>query len=118
MGVFQFAMTGISFITRFAQGTCFANFRIITRFVIATCLAITAFSLIAWACLEGEKKFFFVAILASVCMGMSSAFGEATFLGFCNDFPKHVVGFVSSGTGCAGLTGTFINLGLQGAGIN
>lgn len=118
MGAFQFAMTGISFLTRFANGTIFANLRYMTRFWIATLLAVAAFSLIAWACYEGEKKYFFVAVFASVCMGMSSAMGEATFLGFCNEFPKYVVGFVSSGTGCAGLTGTFTNLALQGAGLS
>lgn len=118
MGAFQFAMTGISFLTRFANGTIFANLRYMTRFWIATGLALAAFSLIAWACFEGEKKFFFVAVFASVCMGMSSAMGEATFLGFCNEFPKHVIGYVSSGTGCAGLTGTFTNLLLQGLGLS
>lgn len=110
MGAFQFAMTGISFLTRFANGTIFANIKYMTRFWIATILAVCAFSLTSWACFEGEKAYFFLAVFASVCMGMSSAMGEATFLGFCNNFPSHVVGYVSSGTGCAGLTGTFTNL--------
>ena len=115
MGVFQFAMTGISFFTRFANGTIFVNIRHIVRFGIVFCLGTTAFLLIALASYEGskpdggkkEESFFYVAVFASILVGMGSALGEATFLGYCNGFPSHVVGYVSSGTGCAGLTGTF-----------
>jgi len=44
--------------------------------------------------------------------------GEATFLGFTKGFPHHVVGFVSSGTGFAGISGTCTLLLLQGIGLS
>lgn len=113
MGAFQFAMTGISFMTRFVQGCLFVNTKYIHRFYITTVLALMAFSLVAWASFENKPAWFWVAVSASIFMGISQALGEATFLGFCQLFPDNVVGYVSSGTGCAGLTGTFTNLLLQ-----
>ena len=121
MGVFQFAMTGISVLTRFANGTFLINVRHMVRFSMVVILGIVAFSLIAFASYEGSEhegdpayqNFFYVAIFASVLVGMSTSMGEATFLGYCNGFPSHVVGYVSSGTGCAGITGTFTLLILQ-----
>lgn len=44
--------------------------------------------------------------------------GEATFLGCLKGFPSHLVGFVSSGTGFAGITANVINLVLQGIGLS
>ena len=64
-----------------------------------------------------NSGFFWVAIFASVLTGMGQAMGEATFLGFCNKFPSHVVGYVSSGTGCAGLTATGTLFVLQSIGL-
>jgi len=44
--------------------------------------------------------------------------GEATFLGFIKGYPSHVVGFVSSGTGFAGISSTSTLLILQGIGLS
>ena len=109
MGIFQFAMTTFSFLTRYVNGTLLVNIRHMKRFTMVVILAIIAFLLISLASFKGDNKeesFFYVAIFASILIGISSSMGEATFLGYCNGFPSHVVGFVSSGTGCAGLTGT------------
>ena len=51
-------------------------------------------------------------------IGMSSSMGEATFLGFTKGFPTHVVGYVSSGTGFAGISGTLTLLVLQTIGLS
>jgi hypothetical protein len=119
-------MTFVSLITRYANGTIFVNIRHLVRFWIATMLALAAFALIAFASYMGDhaapdedvKGYFKWAVIAAVLVGMASAMGEATFLGYCNSFPKNVVGFVSSGTGCAGLTGTGGLLIMQGAGLS
>jgi hypothetical protein len=114
-------MTGISFITRFANGTILVNIEHPKRFFASACLATCAFFLIAFASFHGEDKdsgkdesgYFWVAIAATMLVGCGMAMGEATFLGYCRGFPSHVVGYVSSGTGCAGLTGTGTMLVLQ-----
>lgn len=43
--------------------------------------------------------------------------GEATFLGFLKGYPSPTVGYVSSGTGFAGISGTVTLLLLKGAGL-
>jgi hypothetical protein len=126
MGAFVFTMTGISLLTRFANGTIFVNIRHYDRFLIAAGLGISAFFLISFASYKGDHHnpgqdmsgYFGLAVLASVLVGMSSSMGEATFLGYCSGFPGHVVGYVSSGTGCAGLTGTGGLLLLQAYGFS
>ena len=44
--------------------------------------------------------------------------GEATFLGMLKGFPSHLVGFVSSGTGFAGISGSGTILILQSIGLS
>ena len=55
---------------------------------------------------------FYLALFASVLTGISIGMGEATFLGFLKGFPSYTVGYVSSGTGFAGISGTFSLLAL------
>ena len=83
-------------------------------------LGMLSFLLIALASYEGTKGkegFFYVAVFASMLTGVSQSMGEATFLGCLKGFPSHLVGFVSSGTGFAGITANVINLVLQGVGL-
>lgn len=115
-------MTGVSFFTRFANGTILVNIKYMTRFWLATGFGLSAFLIISLASYQGtkdevEQSWFYVAIFASVLIGLSSAMGESTFLAFCNKFPSHVVGYVSSGTGCAGLTGSGTVLLLHSIGL-
>lgn len=56
---------------------------------------------------------FFVALIASCLIGMSQGLGEATFLGFLKEYPSHTVGYVSSGTGFAGIFGSGTYLTFQ-----
>ena len=60
-----------------------------------------------------NEEFFYLALFASVLTGISCGMGEATFLGFLKGFPSHTVGYVSSGTGFAGIFGTLTLLVLQ-----
>ena len=60
---------------------------------------------------------FGLALAASVLMGLSCSLGETTFLAYCKKFPSHVVGYVSSGTGCAGITATLTMLAFQSRGV-
>jgi hypothetical protein len=78
-----------------------------------------AFLLMAFIASFGHTKAaFFVSLLSSVLMGISSAFGESINLGFCKGFPSEVVGYYGSGTGFAGIFGTSVILILKAAGLN
>ena len=54
MGVFQFAMTGTAFCTRYANGTILVNIRHMTRFRVVTFLGMTAFVIVAFASYKGD----------------------------------------------------------------
>ena len=118
-------MTTFSILTRVANGTCLVNVPHMTRIAIVSILAVTSFALIALASFNApdpnEKDppilWFVVAVLASCLIGISCGMGEATFLGFLKGYPSHTVGYVSSGTGFAGLSGTGTLLLLQGIGL-
>ena len=107
MGVFQFTMTVLSICTRFTYGLALVNVAPMTKIRVVSAFAVLAFLLVALASWQHEHKAFFaVAVAATVFVGISCGLGEATFLGFLKGFPGHLVGFVSSGTGFAGLSGT------------
>ena len=57
-------------------------------------------------------------MLSSIILGVCSALGESTTLGFCKGFPSTIVGNFSSGTGFAGVFGSGIILILKGAGLS
>lgn len=113
-------MTSFSILTRIANGTCLVNVPHMTRIRIVTILAITALSLISLASFHApppdskdhSKFWFVVAVLSSCLVGIAGGMGEATFLGFLKGYPAHTVGFVSSGTGFAGISGTLMLLSL------
>lgn len=74
-------------------------------------LNLVAFILIAMACRDNAWSImFWVAVLASVLTGMSQGFGEALFLSFTRRYPSYTIGYVSAGTGAAGIfaTGTLL----------
>lgn len=108
MGFFLNAMTVISICTRFANGTILVNVRHLTRAIAVSILAVTSLVLIAFASFmkDDGSGYFWVAVAASCLTGIACGMGEATFLGFLKGFPSHTVGYVSSGTGFAGISGT------------
>jgi hypothetical protein len=56
MGTFQFAMTFISFCTRFANGTILVNIKHMYKFRIGTCLTLCAFLFISFASYKGYES--------------------------------------------------------------
>ena len=107
-------MTSFSLMTKFANGTCLVNVPHMTRMTVVSILMITSFTLISTASFNTPKPdetdppifWFALAICASCLIGIAGGMGEATFLGFLKGYPSHTVGFVSSGTGFAGISGT------------
>ena len=60
---------------------------------------------------------FYLSLFASVLVGVGSALGESTLLGFLKTFPGETVGYYSSGTGFAGISGTLILTSLAATGM-
>lgn len=118
-------MTTFSICTKFANGTCLVNVPHMTRIKIVSLLMITSFTFISLASFHSPAQdevdppivWFVVAILASCLIGIAGGMGEATFLGFLKGYPSHTVGYVSSGTGFAGISGTSTLLILKGLGV-
>jgi MFS family permease len=82
------------------------NVKHLTRMLINTILMILGFLLIALACTyDTHIASFYLSLFASVILGVVSALGESTTLGFCKGFPSTVVGYFGSGTGFAGVFG-------------
>ena len=107
-------MTTFGMITKFANGTCLVNVPHMKRITIVSILMITSFTLISTASFHTPAPdavnppifWFVMAICASCLIGIAGGMGEATNLGFLKGFPSHTVGFFSSGTGFAGISGT------------
>ena len=87
--------------------------------LISGILMLFGFLLIAFACTYDQNMaFFYVSLLAAVFLGVMSALGESTVLGFCKGFPSAVVGYFGSGTGFAGIFGAGILLVLRSANVS
>jgi len=61
---------------------------------------------------------FYLSLLASIIVGIGSALGESTNIGFLKTFPGDTIGYYGSGTGFAGITGALIFLALNGIGLS
>jgi battenin len=82
--------------------------------LINTLIMITAFTLAAFAATFNQHiASFYMALVASMLFGISTALGESTILGFCKGFPSTYVGLFSSGTGFAGIFGSGLLLILK-----
>ena len=87
--------------------------------LISGILMVLGFLLIAFACTYDQNMAsFYVSLLAAVFLGVMSALGESTVLGFCKGFPSDVVGYFGSGTGFAGIFGAGILLVLSSANVS
>ena len=96
---------------RVLYGSCFINFNQMTKVYMIVTVQVIAFVLISISCFNTSHiSYFYLALVASGLTGATQGMGEATFLGFCKVFPSHVVGYVSSGTGMAGISGTLLIL--------
>ena len=66
---------------------------------------------------EGIHPLFWVAILSIVALGAACSFAESVFLGFLRKYPVQMTNGWSSGTGMAGVGGSFLYLSLHSAGM-
>lgn len=55
--------------------------------------------------------------MASVLVGIGCSLGESTILGFLKTFPCQAIGYYSSGTGLAGISGALIFMLLSASGL-
>ena len=91
-------------------------------------IAMTAgFVLISW-CLMGTQKTpgyinpkleykFWISLVASTIIGISTALGEANVVALLKNFPSRTIGYFGSGTGFAGISGTSMLLLMNAAGM-
>jgi MFS family permease len=108
-----------SSLTRFINGKYLIKLKHMTRMLISGILMFVGFILIAFACTyDTNMASFYVSLLAAVFLGIMSALGESTVLGFCKGFPSTVVGYFGSGTGFAGVFGAGILLILRSANVS
>ena len=102
------------------NGTVLLNVKHVNRAWLVSVLAVTSFILTGTACYCADKSdsWFYAVVVSSALTGLACGIGEATFLGFCKGFPSYTVGYVSSGTGFAGLSGTLMLLILKAIGLS
>mmetsp|Transcript_24652 Transcript_24652/g.30736 ORF Transcript_24652/g.30736 Transcript_24652/m.30736 type:complete len:88 (+) Transcript_24652:412-675(+) len=67
---------------------------------------------------EASASLFSLSLLASVFVGVACALGESTALGFLKNFPSKAMGYFSSGTGFAGISGALTLILLSAAGMS
>jgi hypothetical protein len=119
MGAFTFILALVIFFSRLANATILVNWPSLRRSYIVTTMGIVAFVMVAYAChRDDDPNFFWLAIAASVFCGIGSGIGEAAIISYLKGFPSHLVGYVSSGTGFAGISGTFGLLALKAANLS
>ena len=76
-------------------------------------IGMTSFIVISICCAYKQiPAMFYISLVSAILMGVQSALGESTTLGFLKSFPGDSVGFYGSGTGFAGIfaSGTLILL--------
>ena len=111
MAGFSIVMILFSIFTKTVNGLYLLNVSYMTKLSVVCSLTFVAFSLIALASYHSPGAldkdvsiyWFVVAVLASSFVGIAQGLGEANFLGFLKGFPSHTIGYVSCGTGFAGL---------------
>jgi hypothetical protein len=114
MGYFLFFMRFAGVISRFVNGACCVNIKHIQRILMVTIMSIASFLAIAYSTkMAVYPSFFWIAIFASIFMGVAQSFGEAVIIGFCNYLPHKLMGSFSAGTGFAGPFSTVSLLGFK-----
>ena len=106
-------------LARYANGLCCINFTHLYRARIVTFLYIASFACIAIASMNTEIEFFFyLALFASVSIGIASNLSESVSLGFLKGFPTTLISDFGSGSGFAGLYASIYLLVMRSMGIN
>ena len=84
-----------------------------SRIMFGASIGMTSFIVISICCAYKQiPAMFYISLVSAILMGVQSALGESTTLGFLKSFPGDSVGFYGSGTGFAGIfaSGTLILL--------
>ena len=72
MGLFLFFMIFFGMVSRYIHGALFVRVKHFYRIIIVTCLTLTSFTLISFACFNDDRpKMFWISVLASVLVGIS-----------------------------------------------
>lgn len=119
MPLFQLSLILFSLITRLVNTKFLIRTQHLTRICVVTGCIVTSFVLIAFCVFyESIEAMFYVSLAASIIVGIGSALGEATNIGFLKTFPGDTIGYYGSGTGFAGITGALIFLALNACGLS
>eukprot|EP00347_Sterkiella_histriomuscorum_P007689 403347950 len=120
MPMFQLSLIVFSGLTRLVNAKYLVKTTHKHRMIINSCLMLSGFILITLACFNDSNQLaFYVALISSLLLGVSSALGESTILGFCQYLPdKQMVGAFSSGTGFAGIFGAGFILSMKFMGMS
>lgn len=86
-------------------------------YFVAYCFAFSPFLTAICLVFSDYSFMFFVVLLAMIIMGIGSSLGESVILGFLKTFPGEAIGYFSTGTGIAGLSGSLIFLSFRSLGF-
>lgn len=109
IGLLYWANTALGLIVAILAGSLLLRFSTNKKMTAAFILSLSGIVITAIA----TKQSFYLAIGGILLIGMSSALGQATILGYGRFFNPLLVGGWSSGTGAAGIAGTGIYLLLK-----
>jgi CLN3 protein len=112
-------LTALSLIARFINAIFLIRVQHVNRIFANTSLMLFSFLLLAFSLSEFDKlSGFYYCIAASLLIGFSQAFGEATLMGYLKAFPSDLVMTFGSGTGLSGFIDIFTVLFLQAMGVS
>ena len=105
--------------TKFVNGKYLIRTQHLTRITIVSCCIILSLGLISLCVFyQDVSAMFYLSLIASIIVGIGSALGEGTNLGFLKTFPGNGISYYGSGTGFAGITGSTIFIALKPLGIS
>ena len=108
MPLIQFMLVAFDMFMQCANVRWFLHIPHLLRFFMVTAMSVSAYVLMSICSAANGDWGFFVALFASVVMGLAQCWGEAVMLGFLKAFPSELVVGFSSGTGFAGVGGTLL----------
>jgi len=108
VGSFLLSLWAFSALLKWLNCTYWIKWTHTFRFNLTNILFILGFMLMSYTYLiDGSEVYgFYLALFATLIIGIASAFGESVNLGFLRGFPPDYVSGFSAGTGLAGIYGT------------
>ena len=119
MPAFQLSLIIFSSLTRIVNSKWLIRMQHISRIMMVVFFIVASFIIIAFCCFyDTVDAMFYVSLLTSILVGVGCALGESVILGFLKTFPGDSIGYYSSGTGMAGITGALIFIALKPLGLS